>query len=162
MAQPDFLKELIKKLKKENIDLAIETTGHVENDIFKELAPLFDHILFDVKHYDSQKHQEGTGVDNELILENLDWSTLNHPDILVRIPVIPDFNDSLEDAQKFSELFNEYGVNQVQLLPFHQFGESKYEKLGRNYRYKGVPSYHPEDLEAFKQVLNNNGINCFI
>ena len=67
-------------------------------DLFHELAPMFDLLLFDIKHADSKKHQAGTKVGNELIRKNLKWAIKQHMNILPRIPVIPHFNDSLDDA----------------------------------------------------------------
>ncbi len=162
MIQPEALEELIKKLKENGINTAIETTGYVENDVFKKLAPMFDHILYDIKHYNDERHSEGTGVTMEKILENLSWGLNEGLDILVRIPVIPFFNDSTEDAEGFAKLFDEIGVTRVQLLPFHQFGEGKYDRLGRNYKYRKYPNLHPEDLQDFKDVLIESGIDCFI
>lgn len=162
MVQPKALEELIKRFKEKNIHTAIETTGEVNHEIFKNLASKIDLILFDVKHYDSKKHKEGTGTGNELILNNLKWLSGTQIDHLIRIPVIPNFNDSLEDANNFAKLFNDLGVVNVQLLPFHQFGEKKYENLKRNYDYKGIKAYHPEDLKEFQTILQNSGINCFI
>ncbi|CBL06295.1 hypothetical protein MHY_14270 [Megamonas hypermegale ART12/1] len=52
--------------------------------------------------------------------------------VLPRIPVIPKFNDSLEDAKRFCEVLHDVGSNQCQLLPFHQFGENKYHLLNKN------------------------------
>ena len=98
MSQPAFVRELVEKLKAKNIHMAIETTGYIEPDIFHELAPLFDLLLFDVKHYDSQQHFKGTAVYNELIISNLKWAIEHHIEVLPRIPVIPDFNASLDDA----------------------------------------------------------------
>lgn len=161
MVQPESLKALIKALKEYNIHLAIETTGAVNSETFKEISSMLDFILFDVKHYDSKRHKEGTGVGNEIILENLKWLINENIEYLVRIPVIPGFNDSIEDAKKFSKLFDRYNIKKVQLLPFHQFGESKYDLLNRSYNYKGVKAYHPEDLEIYRDQFKQEGIEAF-
>ena len=62
MAQPDFAEALVLRLKEEGIHTAIETTGCVGEEVFHRLAPLFDLLLFDVKHFDSEKHKKGTGL----------------------------------------------------------------------------------------------------
>ena len=123
MSQPDFLRELLPALKKHNLHLAIETIGYVPEDVFQELAPMFDLLLFDIKHADSKKHQAGTKVGNELIRKNLKWAIEQHIEILPRIPVIPHFNDSLDDAKLIATYLKELGLKKVQLLPFHQMGE---------------------------------------
>ncbi|MGF0145661.1 glycyl-radical enzyme activating protein, partial [Sharpea azabuensis] len=60
---------------------------------------MFDLLLFDIKHADSKKHLAGTKVGNELIRKNFKWAIEQHIEILPRIPVIPHFNDSLDDAK---------------------------------------------------------------
>ena len=161
MVQPDFVKALLAKLKEHKIHTAIETTGYIKKEIFRELAPMFDLLLFDVKHYDSDKHYEGTHVHNELIIENLAWAISQGIEVLPRIPVIPDFNDSLDDAKGIAALLNQVGAKKVQLLPFHQFGENKYHLLGKTYSYENVKALHPEDLTDYQRIFLDVGINCF-
>ena len=161
MSQPDFLKKLIAELKKNSVHIAIETTGYVKKETFEELAKELDLLLFDVKHYDREKHYNGTKVYNDLIVENLKWAIDNGIEVLPRIPVIPDFNDSLEDAEGLAKLLVEVGAKKVQLLPFHQFGEKKYELLNRNYKYKNKKALYPEDLEEYQKIFEDKGLNCF-
>ena len=161
MSQPEFLKRLIAELKKHSVHVAIETTGYVKKETFEELARELDLLLFDVKHYDREKHYNGTKVYNDLIVENLKWAIDNGIEVLPRIPVIPDFNDSLEDAEGLAELLVEVGAKKVQLLPFHQFGEKKYELLNRNYKYKNKKALYPEDLEEYQKIFEDKGLNCF-
>ena len=161
MSQPDFTESLVKSLRKKGIHTAIETTGYVSAETFRRLAPLFDLLLFDVKHYDPTRHQEGTGVRNERIIENLIYAKNNGLQILPRIPVIPGFNDSLEDADGIARLLNQIGLKRVQLLPFHQMGERKYELLNRDYAMKGVKALHSEDLTDYQRVFLDAGLDCF-
>jgi len=153
--------QLVKELKKHDLHLAIETTGYVQPNIFKELAPMFDLILFDIKHYDSYQHFLGTNVHNELIIQNLKWAVKQKIEILPRIPVIPDFNASLDDAKGIAKLLTEVQLSKVQLLPFHQFGEKKYELLNREYRFKNKKALYPEDLQEYQQIFLDKGIDCF-
>ncbi|MDB7979826.1 glycyl-radical enzyme activating protein [Faecalicoccus pleomorphus] len=161
MSQPYFLKELVKELKKHNLHLAIETTGYIPKETFHELAPLFDLLLFDVKHYDTNRHFEGTGVHNEQIINNLKWATHQGLEILPRIPVIPGFNDSIQDAAGLASLLTEIGLKKVQLLPFHQFGERKYEMMHKEYAYKNVKALQKEDLTEYQNEFTKKGLDCF-
>lgn len=161
MSQPEFLKELLAGLKQYNIHLAIETTGYIKKEVFRELAPMFDLLLFDVKHYDSGRHYEGTCVYNELIVDNLKWAVAQGIEVLVRIPVIPGFNASLEDAAGIALLLKQVGASRVQLLPFHQFGENKYQKLGLAYAYENIAALHEEDLQDYQQIFRGQGIEAF-
>lgn len=160
MSQPDFLKELVKELKKHNLHLAIETTGYIPKETFHELAPLFDLLLFDVKHYDTNRHFEGTGVHNEQIINNLKWAFHQGLEILPRIPVIPRFNNSIQDAAGLASLLTEIGLKKVQLLPFHQFGERKYEMMHKEYAYKNVRALQKEDLIEYQNEFIKKGLDC--
>ena len=161
MMQPAFVEALLAKLKGARIHTAIETTGFVAEEVFHSLAPRFDLLLFDVKHWSSEAHQRGTGVKNELILNNLRWAYEQGIEILPRIPVIPGFNSSKEDARCLAALLKGIGLKQVQLLPFHQMGERKYEFLDRSYELAGVQALHPEDLAEYQQCFRDAGLDCF-
>ena len=161
MIQPDFAEALAAKLKAKGIHTAIETTGCVGPEIFQRLAPQFDLLLYDVKHYDPSKHRKGTGLSNEQITENLRWAHGQGLNILPRIPVIPGFNASPDDARGLAALLTDIGLKRVQLLPFHQMGERKYEFLNREYELTGVKALHPEDLTAYQEVFLDRGIDCF-
>lgn len=161
LAQPEFLEELLTALKQHQIHLAIETTGYAKPEIFQKLAPMFDLLLFDVKHYDRDRHYEGTHVYNDVIIENLRWAVAQGIQVLPRIPVIPGFNASLEDAAGIAALLENVGAQKVQLLPFHQFGENKYHKLGQAYAYEHVKALHEEDLAEYRQVFLEQGIDAF-
>ena len=161
MSQPAFLFHLVNELKKHQLHLAIETSGYIEHELFTKLAPLFDLLLFDVKHYDREQHFLGTGVYNDLIIKNLKWALQNKIEVLPRIPVIPDFNDSLNDAKGLARLLKNIGVLKVQLLPFHQFGEKKYEMLNLEYSLKNKKALHKEDLKEYQNIFINEDIKCF-
>ena len=162
MSQPFFLKELVSSLKEHNIHIAIETTGYINETLFKELAPLFDLILFDIKHHSIKMHKVGTGVSNELILANLKWALDQKMNIIIRIPVIPDYNDSLDDARQFADTLSHLQADQIQLLPFHQYGEKKYELLNLSYHYKNKKALYEEDLKDYLEVFIKKGLNCYI
>lgn len=161
MIQPAFVRELTTRLHEERIPVAIETTGYIDPEVFQDLAPRFDLLLFDMKHSDSALHRAKTGVGNERILANLSWAVRQGLNVLVRIPVIPGFNSSLEDARGFAKRLKEAGLERVQLLPFHQMGENKYHLLQKEYAYEKVKALHPEDLQDFVAELEKEGIHAF-
>ena len=159
--QPEFALELLKALKEKNIHTAIETTGFASPAIFQRIIEYLDLLLFDIKHWDEEKHKEKTGVSNLPILKNMKYAIESGKEVLPRLPVIPNYNDSLDDAKKFSERLKEVGAKKVQLLPFHQFGENKYKMLGKNYEFTHVKGLHPEDLKDFQKIFLDNGIEAF-
>ena len=161
MLYPDFVTALCSRLREKHVHTAIETTGYVDSDTFNRVADSLDLLLFDVKHYNRRKHAEGTGVCNDLIVQNLKNAVAAKRNVLPRIPVIPQFNDRLEDAGALSELLLSAEAARVQLLPFHQFGERKYAMLNRRYELASCKALYPEDLRDYRQVFIDNGLDCF-
>lgn len=161
LSQSDFAKELLCAAKEENLHTCCETTGFAHHEIFNKILPYVDYFLFDVKHWNTEKHIEGTGVSNELPLANLKTAISAGKTVLPRIPVIPGFNDSLNDAAEFAALLHKIGIDKCQLLPFHQFGENKYHLLHKSYDYTDVPSLHQEDLTKYLNTFHEHGINAF-
>ena len=156
---PDFAITLLSALQAEGIHTAIETSGYCAPDILDRAAAHLDLILFDLKHWDEEKHIQGTGVSNHIILENMKRIISQGKNLLPRIPVIPGFNDALNDAEEFSKLLRKMGIAKVQLLPFHRFGEKKYTMLSLDYAYADIPPLHAEDLRPYQQVFNKNNMD---
>lgn len=158
LVQHRFATRLLRKLRAKGLHTAVETTGYAAPSIFAKVLAELDLLIIDVKHHDAELHRKWTKVSNELPLRNLKAALDAGGEVLVRIPVIPGVNDSLADAVAFAELLRPMGVERVQLLPFHQFGERKYELLGWEYAMDGVPALHEEDLAEFRQTLTSQGV----
>lgn len=161
MMQHKFAIELLKELKAHHIHTSIETTGYAKPEIFCSVIEHLDLLLFDMKHWDKKMHMEGTGVSNTLIIQNMKYAISSGKKVLPRIPVIPNFNNHPKDAIGFIRLLKEVGANEAQLLPFHQFGEKKYDMLGKDYFYTDVPALHEEELQEFVKIFKENGIHVF-
>ena len=142
----------------------------------KTVDEIIDEVMKDIDFYEESgggmtlsggeifaqfKHKKKVGVHNSLIIENIHYAFKEKKKIVLRIPVIPQFNDSLADAEEFSTLFNSLDIDQVQLLPFHQFGENKYKLLGRRYEMEGIKALHPGDLYDYQQVFLEHDIHCY-
>ena len=160
-AQFEFAKSILKAAKEVGLHTAIETTAFVEHEKFVDLIQYVDFIYTDLKHYNTLKHKKVVGVNNHLIIKNIHYAFAQNKTIVLRIPIIPNFNDSLNDAEEFASLFNSLDIDEVQLLPFHQFGENKYKLLGRRYEMEGIKALHPEDLYDYQQVFLDHDIHCY-
>lgn len=158
LLQADFAIELLRTLHDQNIHTAVETTGAVAAKSFEKAAEYIDLFLFDVKHYDAEKHKRYTGMANKEILRNLHYAIDSGEEVLVRIPVIPGVNDALDDARGFCHLLLPLGVRRVELLPFHQFGEKKYWLLERKYAFEGVPALKEEQLNDYRKIFADHGL----
>ncbi len=162
LMQADFAIELLKALRAQNVHTACETTGSVKPEIFNEFIKHVDLIFMDLKHYDPEKHYEGTAVHNQQILKNMKTALAHHENVIIRIPVIPGYNDSIEDAEQFAGLLESLGAKNVELLPFHQFGSQKYKYLNREYAFEDVPQLHTEDLYEYQKVIEEKNIECLV
>lgn len=160
--QAEFATELLRQLKDKGIHTASETTGFARNDVFRKFIEQVDLLYFDVKHHAEMEHKAGTGVSLQPIPNNLKTALELQQHLVVRIPVIPNFNDGRENAKEFAKLFNELGITNVELLPFHQFGEQKYTFLDREYEMKDIPQLHTEELDYFKTILEEQQIACHV
>lgn len=130
-AQPDFLREMVDALYDEGFSLAIETCGYFD---YAQMAPTLrkmDTIFIDIKHIDPRQHHAFTGVDNALILQNIRRASDEGLPLVVRIPTIVGVN---ADDETMTRVFDFFEKNQIraklEFLPYHRYGEAKYEKLG--------------------------------
>ena len=158
LMQADFAVNLLGRLKEEQIHTALETSGFAPMETFIKVSEYADLLLFDIKHFDSKKHREGTGADCEIILENLGEAVKRGMNVLIRIPVIPGYSDALDDAAGFANLLNGFSLTKVQLLPFHQFGQKKYEMLGIPYTFSEQKTLHSEDLRSYQLEMEKYGL----
>lgn len=162
LMQPTLLVELVKKLKAQGLHTAIETSLFTNPENVSKLYPFLDLFIADCKNWNEEVHQIKTGVLNRIILDNLRDVVKNAKDYLIRIPVIPDFNYSKEDAYEFAKLFKDLGVKKVQLLPFHQFGKGKYENYGIKYDYSDKKALVDDDLTDMVKILEESGIKAWV
>ena len=153
MLQIDFLCEILKKCKENNIHTAVDTAGHVPFERFEKILPYSDVFLYDIKIFDTHKHKKYVGVGNELILDNLKKLFERKAKLWIRIPVIPDVNDSIEEMQKIKNFLNTIGVpEKVELLPYHAMGENKYRALGKELQIFKTPD--SEKMKLLKEIFN--------
>lgn len=165
--QFDFLLNFLTELKKTGIHTAIETNGRFSADRLAKLIPCTDLFLCDVKHMNTAKHKQYTGVPNKLILENVYRIAVEYQsELILRIPLIPGFNDdadNLKATARFSRELSEKGrLCGVHLLGFHNMASSKYEALQREYRYKNMPSFTAEQLNQFADYFSKEHVNVQI
>ena len=162
LLHPEFVLELCAALHGAGVHVAMETAACVGEDVFARVLSAVDFAYIDLKHYDEEKHTAGTGVGNALILRNIKHALASETPVVIRIPVIPGYNDGEADSIGFAKLLNDLGAKEVQLLPFHQLGESKYKRLKINYAYDGLKQMRDGDLSAFAETLTKAGIRVQI
>ncbi|MBQ9783891.1 MAG: glycyl-radical enzyme activating protein [Clostridia bacterium] len=127
MLYPDYLAAVARICRESGVHVAVDTAGCVPYESFETVLPYVDLFLYDVKCLDSVLHKKGTGVDNALILQNLERLIANGKQIVIRTPVIPDFNEGAEQGR--IQAFCAARQLSWEPLPYHSFGEDKKRAL---------------------------------
>jgi len=156
---PDFTMALIKKCQEEYIHTAIDTCGYTVNEKSLECLKEADLLLYDVKHMDSDMHEKLTGVRNEKILENLRLLNDMRKDIIIRMPLIPGYNDSPENLKATAEFLSGLkSVERLDLIGYHNYSQKKYQQLGRKYLMT-IPAAEEPYVREIKSFFDQYGLN---
>lgn len=159
---PEML-ELYEKVKGAGINIGVDTTGYVGVDNIDRLIPYINFFLWDMKHMDSDIHFKLTNVHNELILENLKYADQYGKDIYIRLPLIPDMNNDVENITAACKFINTLdSVVRVDLVPFHHMGKNRYQFAGKPYLMADAELIPDEQLADIKALVESFGLNCYI
>ncbi len=158
LAQPEFALALLQEARRRHIKTAIETCGHVSPDAIIAAGKYCNMLMFDIKSLDSAKHKEFTGVGNELILENFKAVRAAYPKMKIRVrtPVVPGFNDTVEDIQAIVDFLKDYDV-EYEVLPYHRLGTQKYTNIGMEYTLGDITLENEKYLPLL-EISNQIGI----
>lgn len=165
LLQPEFAAALLHAAKDLGITTAIESMGFARFDVIKSLLPYLDTYLMDIKHMNPAKHKEFTGKENTMMVENARKIAESRMcELIIRVPVIPGFNDSEEELLAIAAYADTLpGVTQIHILPYHRYGEGKYEGLGRPYLLKEVPMLPEGKMERLKALVEEKtALSCQI
>ena len=148
MLQPEFLSALLKACREEGISTAVDTAGNVPYERFAEILIDTDLVLYDIKCITPALHRTFTGVDNSLILENYRRLLADGARVWVRIPVVPGFNDSMDEMGKLRAFLEENRPEKLELLPYHDLGTGKFAAAGH-----GAPWQTQPPTDEYMQTL---------
>jgi pyruvate formate lyase activating enzyme len=151
-AQPEFALSILRSCKEAGLHTVLDTCGYVPWSTMKKLLRYTDLVFFDIKTIEPRKHREATGRSNRLILENAKRIARYKP-IRVRVPLVPNFNNSLEDVREIARFVKEeMGSIDIDLLPYNKLGEVKYGRLDRSC----VPAETQPDeyINHLKAIIN--------
>jgi pyruvate formate lyase activating enzyme len=160
LVQFEFTTELLKAAHEQYLHAAIETCGHVPWQYFEKVLRHVDLLYCDIKHMDPEKHQKLTGQSNELILDNLKkvLSVKAPQDVIIRIPIIPGCNDSVENISASARFIADSGLKQIELVPYHKLGISKYSQYGMAYQLDACEPPTKADFQRFRDVVESFGL----
>ncbi len=159
LLQAPFLTETLGRLRAEGVHTALDTCGFAPWPELRRAAAQASLVLYDVKLMDEARHRAATGQSNQVILDNLRALAEVHPEIWIRVPIIPGCNDDETNLQATARFLAPLaGVRQVDLLPYHPIGEAKFARLGKRYALPGLPSPTPQRLEALAAIFRARGL----
>lgn len=159
LLQADFVAHMLKMLKDRGVTTTVDTCGNVPWENIEKALPYCDTWLYDVKCADPETHRRFTGCDNNRILENLGKLGKTGANIWIRVPVIPDCNDSLDEMECISRIAAVTpGVSRVTLMPYHTLGKSKYATLGLVPGYDTDKMISQSRLAEFKTLFAVKGL----
>ena len=156
--QADFTLRLLQLARDAGISLAMETCGIGLREFYEKAANLGTTFLYDIKCIDSEQHRKLTGADNTHIMSNLHYLMDRGADIILRLPLVPDCNDSDEDIAKLSKFLNENKgrYRYAEIMPYHTLGTGKSEKIGA-----GAPFVHDsagdEEISRWRVLFASHG-----
>ncbi|WOO89370.1 glycyl-radical enzyme activating protein [Mollicutes bacterium LVI A0078] len=166
LLHPDFITEVFTQCREEQIHTCVETALHVNERVLDQVLPVTDMLITDIKHYDSEIHKQHVGVGNEKLLENMKKVAASGIPMIVRIPIIPGFNDDKKVISEIGDfIVEELGdsVVQMQLLRFRPLGQEKYEALNMPYVMEITKerSDFEQEIKGYAELLRNKGINAY-
>ncbi len=165
MLQFEFLLEALKGCKENGYHTAVDTSGYSSADNYRSVIPFTDLFLFDIKHLDEAKHLKSTGVTNTGILDNYRLLLESGKDIMVRIPVIPGFNDDADHLERLRHFINSTktgSLKRINLLPYHKTGSSKYKKFNFPYLMENVEPPDKDKMKKLKEFFMETGVKVKI
>lgn len=150
LMQPTFLSALLTACRREEIHTMVDTSGFANWNVFEQIRGDVDLFIFDLKHMDSVRHREVTGVPNKVILDNLRALSERGHKIVVRVPLIPGINDGEENLVKSAKFLASLPkLEGVELTGYHDIAEAKYQALGWEYK---LPETRPPTEEAMSHA----------
>ncbi len=163
LCQPDFAVSLLRACQEYGLNTAMESTGCASFDVIMRYLDYLDYYLMDIKHVNAEKHRAFTGRSNELILENAGKIARMARNLIIRVPVIPTFNDTPEEIWAIARFAADLpGVTQLHLLPYHRLGQDKYAGLNREYSLAHLLPPSGEHMETLRETASKTGLQVQI
>jgi len=157
--QFDFTLELLKKCQKEGLHTAIDTSGYVNREKFREMLRYVDLVLLDIKQIDDEKHQDLTGVSNDKTLQVVELLEEEGKPYWVRHVIVPGYTDDQDSLNKLASfLQGKKSLERLELLPYHNLGEYKWKELGICYELEGIEPPSEREMQEIEGIFKGYGI----
>jgi len=162
LARPEFSAALLERCRREGIHTAIESAFSLPWENAAAVLPWVNLVYADLKHHDKNRHKMTIGQSNEPIIANLTRASHMAEEMIVRIPLIPNFNDSEEDMAAFGEILAGFAPKtRFELLKYNTLAGSKYRLLDREEPDYGDQTQSDERVMALAAILSEkSGRKC--
>lgn len=162
LLQIDFVEEFLRRCHDAYIHTAIETCGNLPWDYYERVLPYLDWIFIDFKHPDPKIHMIETGATNNSILSNIEkLSNKFEGKLIVRIPIIPDYNNTAEAIEAYIRFFLKNNIKEVNILPLHHLGREKYNLIGKEYKMSSLKTPSQKQMKEIEKTYTGAGIVCY-
>ncbi|HAU5604559.1 TPA: [formate-C-acetyltransferase]-activating enzyme [Citrobacter koseri] len=157
LMQAAFATRFLQRLRRFGISCAIETAGDAPASRLLPLAKACDEVLFDLKIMEPRRAHEVVKMNLPRVLDNLRLLVNEGITVIPRLPLIPGYTLNVENMQRALAVLLSSGINQVHLLPFHQYGEAKYRLLGQPWAMKDVPVPSSQEVAEMQALAERAG-----
>jgi len=163
LAQADFLSQVLKRCKEVGLHTVVDTTGYASQKQLEEILPQTNLFLYDLKLMDNKQHLKYTGVSNKEIVKNLKFLLQNKAKVWIRIPIIPGITDTKTNLGQIATLLKNYNFEQqINLLPYHEIAEAKYDRLQIPFRMKETKTSDNNHMKIIADYFESYGFSVKI
>ena len=163
LAQINFLEECLRLCYSRRLHICLDTSGYAPQEHVERVLRYVSLFLYDVKIINREKHRRYTGVDNSIILKNLQVINDSNRPVWARIPIIPSINDDKENLIATAELLSSFkNIKQVNLLPLHKTAAGKYSGLSKNYEILDYPVPDDNLMSKCRKIFEKSGLKVYI
>ena len=159
LLQLDFVTDLLKAMKELNINTAVETSGYASMEALERVSPWTDLFLYDIKLIDPEESKKYTGISSKPAIDNFKYLAQNGSLLTVRMPLIPGINDHRDHLRLVADTLKENGINELELIPYHNLGANKYRGLNMDYQLQELEPPSNKQLAAVREIFLSEGIS---
>lgn len=160
LLQPEFAAAILRECKQKGLHTAVDTSGWVDLPSLEKVLPFADLLLLDVKALNSSEYEWITGKTDSKFRKSLELIQLKKKDVWIRYVVLPEINDSLDHMRELGKLVHSLGslVKHVELLPYHNLGIAKWEKLSLNYTLRDLSAPSQDQMERLRNEIRIDSV----
>lgn len=157
LVQAAFATQLLQRLKALGIATAMETTGHGRRQALLDMARHCDEVLYDFKIMDAERAHAVTGINLVRVLDNFAALCAQGGKVIPRLPLIPGYTMSMDNLERVLAFLAPFALSELHLLPFHQYGASKYKLVGLDYSMADVAAPQEEEIAPYVRRAEASG-----